>query len=114
MRIVHIFLHSSNFSTDGKNCFRVLKGCPQGGLISHLLFTIFFGSLLEQLNDKIVLECIGAFADDLIVQASGEQELQELVNMIQQWAIDNNCKLNTDKTMIVQIKKTAHNYPQGQ
>jgi hypothetical protein len=65
-----------------------------------------FRDLLDQLKDKIGSERIGsehigAFADDLIVHATGEQQLQELVDLILNWATENKCKLNVDKTKIL-------------
>jgi retron-type reverse transcriptase len=69
-RILHIFLHCSNFSVDGKNIYKIEKGCPQGSIISPILFIIHFGTLLEKL--KIIVPS-GAFADDLVVQAEGIQ-----------------------------------------
>ena len=54
------------------------------------------------------------FADDLVVQADGLAELEELIAMIRTWATDNHCEINTTKTKIVEIRKQVINYPDGQ
>jgi hypothetical protein len=46
LRIIHIFLHCSNFSIDGIKKYKIERGCPQGSVISPQLFIIFFGSLI--------------------------------------------------------------------
>ena len=83
-------------------------------LDSPLLFIIFFGTLVDQLREVICREKIGVFADDLVVQADGVQELETLVNLINTWATQNRCEINTAKTKIVEIRKQRVNYPEGQ
>jgi hypothetical protein len=38
----------------------------------------------------------------------------EVAQDIQDWAKENKCELNTQKTKIVEIRKTMHKYPEGQ
>jgi retron-type reverse transcriptase len=78
-RILHIFLYCSNFSVDGRNVHKIEKGCPQGSIISPILFIIYFGTLIERLKTIVPSEGIGAFADDLVVRAEGLEQLETLV-----------------------------------
>ncbi len=114
LRVVHIFLHSSNFSIDGLKRYKIEKGCPQGSSLSPLLFIIFFGMLIEQLRSIIDREQIGVYADDLVVQADGLQELDLLVTVTRSWAVKNKCEINTSKTKIVEIRKRKIDYPSGE
>jgi retron-type reverse transcriptase len=70
IRIVRIFLYDSNFSIDGRDKCKIENGCPQGSIISPLLFIIFFGKLLKRLRERTPgsepNNRINAFADDLV------------------------------------------------
>ncbi len=114
LRILRIFLHTSNFSTDGRTLQPIKRGCPQGSVISPLLFIIYFGTLLQRLKEIIPSENICAFADDLVVLANGATQLEQLVATISEWAVLNKCELNRDKSKIVEIRKTLYRYPEGE
>ena len=97
-RVVHILLWSSNFSVDGLKIHPIKRGCPQGSMLSPLLFVLYFGTLLAELRAEIGEENIGAFADDLLVIAQGEDQLHRLAKLIGDWATRNRCELNVNKT----------------
>jgi retron-type reverse transcriptase len=55
---------------NGKEKIKIENGCPQGSVISPLLFIIFFGNLLKKLRERTTEEVqkirVNAFADDLV------------------------------------------------
>ena len=48
--ILKILLKSYKMSLDGKNIIKIEKGVPQGSILSHILFSIFLNSLLEEIE----------------------------------------------------------------
>ena len=84
----------------------VRTGVPQGDPLSCLLFAIFIESLSRYLrsctdiNGVEVLGCIIRhllFADDLVIFASSEEELERALHHIARWAEAWGMKLNTKR-----------------
>ncbi len=50
------------------------------------MFAIYFGSLLKELENKIGLKNLGAYADDLLAIIRGKDTLKKVLISIKQWA----------------------------
>ena len=77
-------------------------GVPQGAVLSPTLFAIYINDLVQELNRDSV--CY-AFADDLVVIAKGEFQLQRIINLTQQWSERNGIEINKAKSGIIQVRK---------
>ena len=81
------------------------RGCPQGGVLSPLLWTLAVDNLLLKLHDRKI-DAIG-YADDLVViirgfcQTSIADQMQLALNTISGWCHENELNINADKTVIV-------------
>ena len=88
------------------------RGTPQGGRASPLLYRIGSNDLLTKLN-QVKGICATAYADDTAIVASGDtkQELESNVRAaiaaVSDWAKTAEIKLNTDKTEIISVGRTA-------
>ena len=84
----------------------------QGCLLSPLLFNICIDDLIPDMkllnrgieveNDKI---CILTYADDVILVANTEEELQSLLNCLNSWSKQNCLIINKDKSKIIYFKR---------
>ncbi|CAH0712852.1 unnamed protein product, partial [Brenthis ino] len=89
--------HSHNFYTT--------RGCPQGGVLSPLLWTLAVDLLLVIMAD-LDYDTQG-YADDLVVVVRGpclntiSTRLQGALNTITRWCRENELSINADKTVIV-------------
>ena len=91
----------------------VLSGVPQGSVLGPLLFTIYINDLADlHLSSKLVL-----YADDILLYRSIETSadynlIQEDVNNIEQWMVNNSLTLNTAKCkqMLITRTKTHHQH----
>lgn len=93
-------------------------GTIQGDIISPKLFSVQINNLIKQLNDgKSGLfyggketdrfACL-AFADDIVLVASTEAELQNLVNKVRNYCRKWRMTVNADKTKTMVFKKNYH------
>lgn len=79
----------------------ILRGTPQGSLISPILFDMFVDDLLDELEK---LACPSMFADDLeTLCTQGEQQLRQVIQLIKDWAIRNKMQINFDKSYYMVI-----------
>jgi ribonuclease HI len=82
-----------------------LKGCPQGGVLSPLLWSLVVDDLLWTLQ-KHGFDCQG-YADDLAIIISGKYNtvlselLQAACTKVERWCINEGLKVNPLKTIIV-------------
>lgn len=83
----------------------VAKGCPQGGVLSPLLWNIVVDSLLRRLNDN-GFHTTG-YADDITILLTGRFEtvlcnlMQEALKIIELWCNDQSLTINPSKTEMV-------------
>ena len=84
----------------------IYKGCPQGGILSPLLWNLTLNTLLK--NDSIDEDFVQAFADDLAILVQGfdlKVTMRDIVNkylrIINSWCKDNGVKLSTIKTKVI-------------
>ena len=85
---------------------RIYKGCPQGGILSPLLWNLTLNTLLK--NESIDEDFVQAFADDLAILVQGSDlkvTMRDIVNkylrIINSWCRDNGVKLSTIKTKVI-------------
>ncbi|XP_050684276.1 uncharacterized protein LOC126979109 [Leptidea sinapis] len=81
------------------------KGCPQGGVISPLLWTLVIDGLLYKM-DELRIDTQG-YADDLVIMNRGDSQstisylIQKALNIISKWCQENELAVNADKTVLV-------------
>jgi ribonuclease HI len=86
------------------------RGCPQGGILSPLLWNLVMNNLFSYTRDKIPCDLQG-FADDLILTASGfdadtlRDVTQKSLNAIEAWCTENGLKISTSKTHSVMFTR---------
>jgi ribonuclease HI len=83
----------------------VVRGCPQGGVLSPLLWNMVLDSLLNRLNNDNFYTI--AYADDLVILQTGRFEnilcerMQVALKSIEQWCEDHSLSANPKKTEMV-------------
>ena len=76
---------------------------PQGSVLGPILFLIYINDLDEDVNCKI-----SKFADDTkivnrVISLSQQQELQNDLNTLGEWAVDSQMFFNVDKCKVLHI-----------
>ena len=94
--------------------FDVKCGLKQGCLLSPLLFNLYIDDLIRDMNllnigikiddEKI---CILLYADDVILIADTEEDLQTLLKCLHDWSERNGLKINKDKSKIVHFRRAS-------
>ena len=86
------------------NLFENEEGVPQGGVLSVTLFGIKINGIAEQIDDRLLK---ALFVDDLSTCFRGrsmdliERQLQNTINKLQVWALENGFKFSTAKCKIL-------------
>ena len=86
-----------------------VKGCPQGGVLSPLLWSLVVDELLIILAEQGV-EAIG-YADDLALVVNGNyantvtELMQSALNTVSRWCVDVGLSINPQKAIIVPFTK---------
>jgi ribonuclease HI len=87
------------------NLRQLEMGCPQGGVLSVLIWSLIFDDLLEKFG-KGKVRCIG-YADDacLVIQGSNLKEMHRLMNLAINitvgWANESGLEISAEKTVAV-------------
>ena len=101
----------NDFYTDW---FDVNTGLKQGCKLSPLLLSLFINDLVEelkkldigiQIGDEKV--CILLYADDVVLLAENETELQLLLGVLNSWCCKNDLEVNYDKSKIVHFRNQS-------
>lgn len=88
---------------------RATKGCPQGGVLSPLLWSLVVDDLLRSLEAK-GFEVVG-FADDIVIVVRGKfdnivsEKMQQALKYTQSWCIKEGLSINPSKIVIVPFTK---------
>jgi hypothetical protein len=88
------------------------NGVRQGDCISPTLASIFLNDLLLELNYDIgdsIYTNVLAYADDLIILATSEEELQKLIDKTRDWCRKWQLLINVEKTQIVHFRNPRKN-----
>ena len=91
--------------------FRVNSGVRQGDPLSPSLFSLFINDLIKDIkrsnlgvsigNDKV---SILAYADDIVLLAESEAELQRQLDILYEWCGKWKMQVNDSKTNIVHFR----------
>ena len=86
----------------------ILKGTPQGGILSPLLWNLVINSLLASLKELLLEEdLVTGFADDLNTILVGDdpdqlmRRQQEVARTVDRWCTDNGLELSAEKSCLV-------------
>ena len=95
--------------------FHTLNGVKQGGILSPILFCVYFGKLLNRVNGSGIGCHLGQlsftgirYADDVALLAPSIEALQQLVNICENFAEEYCVKFNVNKTMCISIGGKGH------
>jgi retron-type reverse transcriptase len=93
---------------------KTTRGCPQGGVLSPLLWSLVIDELLTELTEQ-GYKVIG-FADDLVIMIRGNDDsilsnrLQSALNHAMKWCKDANLSINPMKTVVIPFtRRLKHN-----
>ena len=98
-RLVHTSLMGSSLTA------RVAGGCPQGGVLSPLLWNLVVDRLLAVTND-LGYNTFG-YADDIVIIVQGKfahtvrEIMQEALTVVAKWAVTEGLNISPQKTAIV-------------
>ena len=104
------------------NWFNVSAGLKQGCILSPLLFNLFINDLAETLTQTGVGIPIGdkkmpvlMYADDLVLLAQSDDELQLLLNTLHKWCKTWQLEVNSTKSAVIHFRPQSfsaahHNY----
>ena len=93
----------------------VNRGVLQGGILSPFLFNCYIDDLIISLNNKC-FEVL-AYADDIALICTNEEQLQQAMNILDEWSKDNFFEINKKKSGILIIdqerggRKEINGYP---
>jgi retron-type reverse transcriptase len=97
---------------------KTTKFCPQGGVLSPLLWSLVIDKLLNN-QDQQGFEVIG-FADDLVITVRGNNDsipserMQSALNYIIGWCKQGGLSINPSKTIVIPFtrrRKLSSNNP---
>ena len=95
--------------------FDTTSGVKQGDSLSPTLFCIFINDLIKDVNDqnlgiKMGNACVSllAFADDIVLIAENEENLQNLLDIVYCWCNNWRVIVNKDKTKVMHFRKNRH------
>ena len=91
--------------------FDVGCGLKQGCTLSTILFNLYVNDLVTSINNLNIGIDIGRekvavllYADDLVLVAETEQELQTLLNELDTWCTQNKLSINQRKSNVVHFR----------
>lgn len=87
----------------------VAKGCPQGGVLSPLLWDLVVDELLNELNKKGIYT--QGYADDIVIIIMGKnlyrisRQMQQALKIVEDWCKRVDLKVNPEKTALIPFTK---------
>ena len=111
-----LLTHTSCIELNGSlrsEWFENICGVHHGDCLSPTLFSLYINELAVHLKDygpTIDLNSVHikslVYADDLVIVAETEDQLQNLLNLVYNWCLKRWLKVNTDKSSIVHFRPT--------
>ncbi len=96
--------------------FDISGGVQQDDSLSPTLFGLYINDLSKEVKTlnlcvKIAEELVSilAFADDIVIIANSEKELQQILKYVETWSKNRRLKVNTEKTNIVHFGRNENN-----
>ena len=93
------------------NWFQVTSGVKQGDTLSPTLFSIYINDLAKVLKESGIgidvngyKVCVLLYADDLVLLADNEKDLQTLLDLMHAWCIEWRPSINITKSNIVHFR----------
>ena len=97
--------------------FSVDKGVKQGCLLSPALFSIYINDLILEINGLVIgIQCDSrmistlVYADDIILLAEKELDLQKLLDAVQTWSSKWGISINTQKSNVIHFRKKGKQF----
>ncbi len=89
------------------NWFSIEFGVKQGDTLSPTLFGLFINDLVSALKaitkgidlETLVVQCL-LYADDLVLIAESEEELQKMLNVVHDWCEKWRMRVNVNKSKV--------------
>ena len=105
---------SVNVNGSYTDFFNITAGVKQGDVISPTLFSIFIDDLvkgIKQLDLGVEIDTnfqvsILLFADDIVLIAPNEVNLQLMLDYLAKWCVENRMEVNINKTKVIHFRKT--------
>ena len=100
---------------DGQSSsFPIERGVRQGCVLSPSLFNMYTEEIFKEFNEMPGIKLLGEFinnlryADDTVLLAETEEELQELVNAVKEGSLKFGLEMNTKKTKTMIIRRDVN------
>ena len=94
--------------------FDVTSGLRQGCSLSPLLFNIFINDIALKIKAcgksvKIDGDTVGIllYADDIVLLADNEKELQDMLDILNNWCVFNNMSVNATKSNVMHFRPNS-------
>ena len=92
--------------------FKTVKGCPQGGVLSPLLWSLVIDSAISTLDDQYIHT--EGYADDLVMWVVGKHastvssRMQEGLRIIADWCTRTKLNINPQKVSVIPFTRRKH------
>ena len=88
--------------------FQSVKGVKQGGVLSPILFSLFINEMITEIKKsslgtklKDTLIAILFYADDIVLIAEKEHDLQKMLDIVSEYCYKWRCRINNKKSQVV-------------
>lgn len=118
VKLVRVWYHDVKFKVKvngtESSWFQTRVGVRQGDTLSPLLFNIFINGIVEQVREDGDGVRVGElrtpvllFADDMVLMAEGEEELERLVRKVKEYCDEWRLQVNVSKTKVMVVSRNG-------